>query len=221
MPGIGTLLALGSVLGQTFGQIKSGQEANKQQKYLDKRRDDLNTLFNEQYNTPYLQTEEAQSALGALRTNIDKYQKRALGRAAVTGASDEAKIAANQGANEAMASAASDISGQGTGYKEGLRRENVAQNLSLDQEQNALNAAQRQKWTNYMSNAGNLLTAGLVGESMGAWDTEDNAIKDSWNNRAGISGAPISKILERMTSRKSGSDPAGVVKRKVFSGLFD
>jgi hypothetical protein len=204
--GVGAILTVASLLGQAFGNIKSGQEANKQQKFLDKRRAELDDMFNKDYNTPYIQSEQAQSALSSLRNNIDKYQKRTLNRAAITGGSDESQVAANQGANETLASATSDIAGQGTAYKEGLRREKLSRDMSFDQEQNDLDASQRGKWINFMSNAANARTTALMADRIGAFDDINGKISNVLTKKKAASDLTNTLVANDKNSMSETSD---------------
>lgn len=197
---IGEVLAGLSALSSVFGSLKSAQANRRIDSQLAKRQSELERWYNKEYNIPYTDTEEAQSIIQLLKRQRDEALKKTTQAGAITGASDEARVATAGELNEDIMDALTRLAGYGTRYKQGIRREyqGLKSNLDVLESQNL----QRKSdwWTNFMNNA---LSAGMgfsqaAGE--GAFENWDKSISTWWKNRGkGRSSIPTVKPGQSVT----------------------
>jgi hypothetical protein len=161
---IGSAIALGSTLlslfGSAAGAIGSAGANNRYDKYLNKRMSDLESWYNTEYNTPYLDTTAGKSALGSLRTYYGDAMKRVGQNSAITGASDEAKVATGDKVQRGLADSVMRLAGYGTQYRDAIRREYQGLKMNLENMQQDNLARKSASWNNLMANAANLGIAG-------------------------------------------------------------
>lgn len=162
-------LALGglSILGNIYGGIKSAQQNKEIDELLAGRMNDLQSRFDKDYNTNFLDTDHAKSVIKTLSKQHGESLKKVDNAGAITGASQEAKIAARESSQGKFDDALTSLAGYGTQYKdmkerEFNRRDDSLQNIFLQHQMN-----KGGNWTNLMGNATNLGQTGIMAEAMG------------------------------------------------------
>jgi hypothetical protein len=170
------LLALSmgaSLLGQGAGTIMSLRANKKQQRELARRQHVLGSWFNKEYNQDYLSGTEAKSALRNVMDNIRDQNKALAGRAAMTGASDEAQVASREQQGKTYAGFVNQLAARGAARRDSIRSEYMNRQDTLNQQQDQLSAQRQQTYANIASNAGNILSSASSAASIGAFDTSE------------------------------------------------
>ena len=158
--GVGSAIALGSTLVSLIGSgaaaVGSAGANKRYDKYLEGRMSDLDKWYNTEYNTPYLDTTSGKAAIGSLRTYYGDAMKKVGQNSAITGASDEAKVATGDKVQKGLADSVMRLAGYGTQYKDSIRREYQGQKMGLENMQQDNLARKSQNWNNLMGNAMNV-----------------------------------------------------------------
>lgn len=170
---IGTALAVGSSLVSLYGSLKSAEANKRYDQYLNKRLSDLDTWYNTEYNTPYLDTTEGKAALGSVRTYYGDAMKKVSQNNAITGASDEAKVATGDKVQRGLSDTIMRLAGYGTRYRDSVRREYQGLKFPLENLQQENLARKSQNWSNLMTNATNL---GIAGSELTGMEDGDSVI---------------------------------------------
>jgi hypothetical protein len=118
---VGAAAAIGSAI---YGGIKSAKARKSQQKLIDGQRKSNEEWYNKNYYADYMQNADVQSGLSRLRDQIALNNRRIAGAAAMSGGTDEAKLAAQAEGNRTYADAIRGIAGQATAYKRGIDAQN-------------------------------------------------------------------------------------------------
>lgn len=194
---IGTALAIGSGLVSLYGTMKNAAANQAQDRFLDKRQTDLDNWYNKEYNTNYLDTTQGRSAIGALRTHYDDVMKKVSQGNAISGASDEAKVATGDKVQRSFADQISRIAGYGTQYKDSIRREYQGLKMNLDNLEAENLARKSANWSNLVNNAANVAGGAITADGEGAFKGWDDKITNWWKNRngAGVSSNPLAKAM--------------------------
>lgn len=160
--GVGSAIALGSTLvsliGSGAGAIGSAGANKRYDKYLEGRLSDLENWYNTEYNTPYLDTTSGKAAIGSLRTYYGDAMKKVSQGGAITGASDEAKVATGDKVQKGLADSVMRLAGYGTQYRDSVRREYQGLKMGLENLQQDNLARKSANWNNLMNNS---LNAGI------------------------------------------------------------
>lgn len=109
---------LGSMI---FGGAKARKARRRQEQLVREQQLEDKAFFNKEYYTPYVQSEEAQNTLAAMREAIKERNKQVAQSQAISGGSDEAKVAAQGKTERSYADLMRNIASQGTRYKTGVR----------------------------------------------------------------------------------------------------
>ena len=139
-----------------IGLAGSARANNKMNDMIAAKERSINTLFNDEYSTDFLDTDQGASAHRSLKDMYDNQVKQADQSLASTGATSEAKIAARGEASKTYADQLNKLTGYGTSYRDNLRRDyqnqmNAMFNLQLQQQQ-----GQQSSWGALIQNAGQL-----------------------------------------------------------------
>ena len=138
------------------------QEAKKQRAYnnwLDKQQSQLDTWYNKEKNTKYLDTAEGSHMYNGMRRLLKERSNMVDNSLVKTGGSAEAKIAANAQAHETLANAAGNMSAKDTQRKQDLNTQYISQNNYLKQ----LRAGNMQSAIAGSANTGNNAMGALSG----------------------------------------------------------
>jgi hypothetical protein len=118
---IGAAIAIGSTL---YGGLKSAKARQMQRKLVEEQRQKNEKWYNKNYYADYMQNADVQSGLSQLRDQIALNNRRIAGASAMSGGTDEAKLAAQSAGNRTYADAIRGIAGQATAYKRGIDAQN-------------------------------------------------------------------------------------------------
>lgn len=153
-------VALGglSVATQIFGAIKSAKENKKNQALINTQQDENEADFNNSANKSYLETNAAKAQVNVINDQAQRARKDAAGRAVITGASDEAQVAAASNIQKNTNNAMSNLSGQATNYQEAQKRMYMGRKDRLNAMQMQLNQNKAQSAGNMMGNAADLFS---------------------------------------------------------------
>jgi len=201
---IGALLAAGSTLASWYGSRKSS-EANKNiDNDLPRRNSKLESWYNKEYNTPYLDTAEGKSAIQILRDNYNKRMKKVDQGNAIKGASDEMAVATADAGQQNFANNVTRLAGYGTQRQDQIGKEYRGMKYNLDSlgMQNLQNKSQN--WSNFMSNAANTAIGASKADASGAFDKWDNKLS-KWfkQTKPGVSSGYANLFPKASTSNLS------------------
>ena len=119
--------------------------------------------FKTRINRDFLQTNAAKGVLEKVRKQYQTAEKGIAGRAAITGASDEAVIAQHSANNENLNDAVSNIAQNATNYQENAENQYQQSKGGILNAKMGINSAKAENAANLASNAGNLLgTAAMM-----------------------------------------------------------
>ena len=168
-----TLLSLG-------GNFLAGRDRRRQEERLKKEQDRLTAMFNKEYYTDPLDTKYGKTALGKIRDNYKEQTKRDEATAAVTGASDEVKVAAKGERAKGISNAITNISAFGEQKKERLFSDYWSKKQFINQQLGSLDAQKAQSRLNVVNNlwgaTSSLINMGLLGK--GAAGTGGDAVNN-------------------------------------------
>lgn len=170
---VGAALAAGSTLISLFGAAMSGLNNNSVTKQIQTRRSDLDKWYTKEYNTNFLDTEQGKSTIQALKNQYGETMKKVSQNNAISGASDEAKVATGDRVQKDYTDKLLRLAGFSTTYKDAIRREYQGLKINLDNLDLQNKMQKGQNWTNLMNNAANATGGFLQADSEGAfkdWD---------------------------------------------------
>jgi len=171
---IGEALALASLVGSAFGTGQSALANRRIDRRIGEQEKELQYWFDKEYNRNFFDTDQAKSVISTLRNQHKDTLRSVAGDSAVTGASNEAKIAATEKTQKGYSDALTKLAGYGTNLRDSLRREYITRKSGLENLQLANLQNKSQNWANFMNNA---MNAGIgFAEASGAgafndWDT--------------------------------------------------
>lgn len=134
--------------GKIFGGRKSGQAMGEAEGIVDKQVSDLTTWYDTEKNRDFLQSNLGSAAMNKVLQDIEERNQQIESTAAVTGASDAAKIAQKAKSQERFGDVVKDLASYGTARKdriEGRYRSGIGQlmgqkvNLATGRAQSAAN----------------------------------------------------------------------------------
>ena len=155
-----------SVAGQIFGAIKGAQQNKANQNLLNKKQEENKAQYDLNANQSFLDTAAAKDAVKANKDAMIEGQKAVAGRAAITGASDEAVVAGQTGVQKSYNDAISRLAGAGTQFQQNERRMYNARKDALDSQQMVLNNQKAESASNLVQNAGDLMGSQVFGQGM-------------------------------------------------------
>jgi hypothetical protein len=173
---IGTALAVASGLASLYGSAKSAEANRAYDSQLRQRQSDLQTWYNKEYNTNYLDTPEAKSAIQLLRNDYREKMKKVSQNNAIKGASDESVVASADAGQKTIANAATRIAGYGTQRKDMIGREFRSRKDNLDNMQGANLQNKSAQWSNFMNNSMNMGIGAAQADGSGAFDKWDGKL---------------------------------------------
>jgi len=155
-----------SVAGQIFGAIKGAKENQKNQDLLNRKQEENEADYNNSANRSFLETNAAKDAVKVQTEAMQDNQKAVAGRAAITGASDEAIVAGNSNVQKNFNDGVSKIAAAGTQYQDSQKRMYLARKDGLDNQQSNINAQKAEGAANLMGNASDLFKGVTYGAGM-------------------------------------------------------
>lgn len=129
---------------------------------FNKRENDLTNYYNDEYYRDRMKDADSQSALAAVRDQLQEQSKKYANQFAASGATPEAKIAANTEANKTYAGTVNKLYGYGQQYKNQVRQNylngmNALYGQKINFADNALNSTQ-DTWGNVAQGIGNAIS---------------------------------------------------------------
>jgi len=152
---------LGSSL---FGQSQALKAQEKANAFLEKRENDLKAQFDTDYNTPYLNSQEAQGTLKMLNDQLGEAAAKFKNNAVTTGATAESQIAGAGELQKRYGQAVNQLASMGTQYKNQIKDRYQRMQMALDNERAGLLTGEAQKWGTFGQNL-----ADVGGGLMNAW----------------------------------------------------
>lgn len=167
VPGIGTAVGAGlSVAGQIFGAVKGAQANKANQKLINTQMEENEADKNLTVDRSFLETNAAKDAVRTANENLIDNQKRVEGNAAITGASDEGKVASQSAVNKNYNDVVSNIASNATQYQDNNRRMYNARKGQLNNLQMQFNNQKAESASNMAGNASDLLGSLTFGDGM-------------------------------------------------------
>ena len=163
--GVGT--AAVGLAGSVFGAIKSGEAAKANQKIIDGQLAEART----DANRSFLDTATAKDAMKQANEGLVDARKNVAGRAAITGASDEASVASNTAVGKNYNGVVSRLAGMGTQYQ----RQNKDRVNALLGGQMAINSGQGESASAVGANA--MALGSTIAMSSGMKGTKTDSTK--------------------------------------------
>lgn len=140
-----------------FGAIKSAKANKDKQKFLDTQQQENKSEFNNNANKDFLQTSVAKDAVKQQTAALEDDRKSVAGRAAMTGASDEARLAGNDSARKNYQDGLSRLAGMGTNYQNQQRAIYLGQKANLNNQQMGIIDSKAESAANLTANAGEVM----------------------------------------------------------------
>lgn len=150
-----------SAAGMITGTAMNAKANKTEAKNLSDRQNKLNAWYDKNYNTNYLDTDEAKSTLQLVRNRITENQQANSQANAMKGASDEKAVATATEGQKALADTALELNAKGTDRKNQIENTYMAQDFNLAGLKASNLAQKSQSWANLASNAGNLMSSSL------------------------------------------------------------
>lgn len=164
VPAVGAGISLATGI---YGQIRAAKETSKQNALLNQKERSLDTYYNGEINKNVLDTEYAKSALKKIREEYDRRRKIADSTAAITGASDEVKVAEKDTQHRGLSDAVTSLAQYGAQRKDALKREYLGSKDGILQMRLGMSQAKAQSGMNLSNNAWN-----SIGSFIDAWSQE-------------------------------------------------
>lgn len=189
---VGEVLAGMSAIGSLFASLGSGRANAEVAGQIKKRQSELENWYNKEYNTNYLDTEEAQSTIQILRDQMKDQMKKVDQGNAIRGASDEARIATADKLQRNLGQNTTRLAGYATRYKDMIRREYQNRKSYLDYLELQNLQRKADQWGNL---AGNAMTAGIGFAQAGGegafkdWDEKLASLFGTKQPSAGVTAA--------------------------------
>lgn len=192
---IGEVLAGVSTLASLFGSLKSAQANQNVDAQLKNRQSDLQSWYDKEYNTNYLDTSAAKGTLQVLRNNNKETMQKVNQGNVIGGASAEQAVATADAVNKDYANNVAGIAAQGTAHNDRVRAEYDGQKANLDQLEAGNLQQKSQNWANFGNNAMNagigMATAGAEGAFGGTELRLKNLRKNAILKKAGGAVTPV------------------------------
>lgn len=156
--------------GSIFGQSQAQKAQEKYNNFLEGRRTDLKAQFDTDYNTPYLNSQEAQGTIKMLNDQLGEAAAKFKNNAVSTQATPEAQIAGAGELQKRYGQAVTQLASMGTQYKNQVKDRYDRLSMNLDNQKAGVLAADVQKWGNFGQNVSDA-GAGLMNAwAFGAFD---------------------------------------------------
>lgn len=155
-----------SVAGQIFGAVKQGR-ADKANRALNaKQQEENRSDYTNEANRSFLDTNVAKDAVRLANENQTGERKQVAGRSSITGASDEASVAANANVTKNYNDSVSRIASLGTNYQERSKARFQANRMQLQGQQANLNQQKADGAANMAGNASDLMGVATMSSGM-------------------------------------------------------
>jgi len=183
------LLSAGvSGIGSLIGGSQSAKANAETDRYVSGMKAKNDAWYNKNYNTNYLDTDEAKSSIRIWLDQMKENNEASASSGAITGSTAEKNVALKGEQNKGFASALTRLAGYGTQRKQNIENQYMNKDSQIDQVKLGLLSGKSQNGTQFSQNASgvaqSMLLAGMMGEGGG--------------------GASISELLKGLLNRKGG-----------------
>lgn len=192
---VGMGLSAVSLAGQAFGMAKAAKEQKANQDLLNAQNEQNQAEYNNEANKSFLDTNVAKDAVKVAKENLIDNQKQVEGNAAITGASDEAKVAGQSNVNKNYNDSVSRIASMATGYQDRAKNRFQATRMALQGQQANLNQQKAEGAANLASNAGDLLGTVTMNAGMNDGNKSENSTMLSKRESSG-NGVKLNNIAK-------------------------
>lgn len=173
---LGKVAGLAAGIGGTiFGAIKSGQVNKKYNRFINDQLQRNEARWNNSQN--YFDTNQAQAVLEQARKNLVDRNKATESKAAITGATDEAAIAAQTANQEAYNQQLSNLAAQGDAYTQAKEAQYLAAEAALNQQKGQMYQQQAGSAANLAANASDIFSGNSLLSSLYKDDNTGAGIK--------------------------------------------
>ena len=166
---IGAAIGLGTSI---YGNIKAGKESEAMSKMIDRKERDLDSYYKGELAKSTLDTEYAKSAMKKIREQLDERRKRSDSTAAITGASDESRVAEKSNDSKAISSAVTSLAQYGSQRKDALRRDYMGRKDGIFSARMGMSQGRVQSALNLSNNGWNAIGSAI--ESTGKTNNASN-----------------------------------------------
>lgn len=191
---VGWGLTAVSLLASAYGALKNAKENRKYDTYLDRQRQELETMFNKEYYTPYLDTKDAKAAIRSMLTDMDNVNEKNSSSSAITGGTAEKEVATKDKLNENFTDALNQLAGLGEDKKRAVKSDYMADKAYLDSQnlQNIKNKAAN--FNQLQQNSMNLMGNTAMASSSGAMDGWNEKLRAMFARKPGSFNFDMSKF---------------------------
>lgn len=183
----GTVISVAASLAMNALAKKKSADARKNVEGLyGERQINIDTLFNEQDSTDFLDTDVAKSTISELQSQMKKAGDASKNVAAATGQTAEGEIAVKGNLQEKFTEALNKLAGYGTQYKDAQLSRYRAELADLFGGKVGLAASKIDDWRNFASNL-----SGASGNAAAAWGTGGGGYGTGPVSRVTSSGAHL------------------------------
>lgn len=190
----GSIIGAGIGLGTSiYGNTKARKESRAMNRMIKRKERDLDTYYKGELAKNTLDTEFAKSSMKKIREQLDERRKRSDSTAAITGASDEAKVAEKANDSKSISDAVTSLALYGSQRKDALRRDYMGRKDEIFSARMGVSQGRQQSAMNLVNNGWN-----TIGTAINAFDGNKNKNGKQDNSSSG------SEINEE---NKSGNSP--------------
>lgn len=166
-------LGLGS---SVYGQAQAAKQAKEMEKLLNRKERGLDTYFQGELSKNVLDTDYAKTTLKKLREQYEERQKRAASTAAITGASDEARVAEGSASAKSITDAVTALAQYGAQRKDVLQRDYLNRKDALLGARMGVAQGKQESAMNLSQNAWNTIGSAIMA---GDWEKGTKTPKSS------------------------------------------
>lgn len=160
-------MLLASQAGNLFGLSQSGKQQRSYDSYIKDMTNRVTSKYNQDYNTNYLDTDEAKSVLRLLTEKAKEVNDDQASSAAITGASAEKQVATKDKLNKNYTGAATQLAGYGTRRKEGIKNDYFNRMGQIDHLNLQGMMQKSQNWGQFGQNVSGTFQNALLANMMG------------------------------------------------------
>ena len=152
----GSIIGSGIGLGTSiYGNIKAGKESKAMNRMINRKERELDTYYKGELSKNTLDTEYAKSSMKKIREQLDERRKRSDSTAAITGASDEAKVAEKANDSKSISEAVTSLAQYGSLRKDALEREYMGRKDGIFSARMGVSQGRQQSAMNLSNNGWN------------------------------------------------------------------
>ena len=214
---IQTIPLLMSLAGSAYGMYKSGKENKQREALLRNQSNQLDTWYNSNYYSRYLDSPEGKSILSELYRQSLAGADRSVRRQKVTGGNNETRLADQGQILDNIGQTINGLAGQSQAYKTNLQNMYWGRKAGIDANMDQLSAMKNQGWMNFM---GNIVNAGAGLAAMGSSGGKTTAATSGFFSNAknlGNGGTARMNLLESYNNSLGGIMDWASGQRKPFN----